>query len=52
MEWGVGGVDTKPQNLGLSFTREGVALRLGRFMAVSHVAAFKEPGFKNVGHLK
>lgn len=47
---GVGG--QKPQNLGLSFTRKGVSLRLGRFMAVSHVAAFKEPGFKNVGHLK
>lgn len=30
----------------------GVALRLRRFMAVSHVVAFKEPGFKNVGHLK
>lgn len=30
----------------------GVALRLRRFMVVSHVIAFKEPGFKNVGHLK
>lgn len=30
----------------------GVTLRLRRFAAVSHVVAFKEPGFKNVGHLK
>lgn len=30
----------------------GVALRLRRFMVVSHVVAFKGPGFKNVGHLK
>lgn len=30
----------------------GVALHLRGFMVVSHVVAFKEPGFKNVGHLK
>lgn len=29
-----------------------VALRSRRLAAVSHVRAFKEPGFKNVGHLK
>lgn len=30
----------------------GVALRWGRFTAVSRVVAFKEPGFENVGHSK
>lgn len=30
----------------------GVVLHSRRFMSVSHVLAFKESGFKNVGHLK
>lgn len=30
----------------------GVVLPSRRLAAVSHVRAFKEPGFKNVGHLK
>lgn len=43
---------TKPPDLGLRFTQGGVTLRFRCLAAVSHVPAFKEPGFKNVGHLK
>lgn len=51
--WGAGAYRTdKTSEFRPLIYSGGVALRLRRFMAVSHVVAFKEPGFKNVGHLK